>query len=235
MLPDYLSEILFIDIETVSQVRDYESLPERFKHAWEKKAKIIAKDSTPNDVYFEKSAIFAEYGKVVVIGMGLIHKHNGEDKLRIKAFASDNEHELLSMFVNFLSDHKNIKRLCAHNGREFDFPYLCRRLLINKIKIPSILNFSNLKPWEIPHLDTLDMWKFGDWKNYTSLETLATVFDIPTSKDGIDGSQVNDYYYNKKGLEQISLYCKKDVLVLAQVYLNLIQQQPIDDKNVTIL
>lgn len=235
MSQDHVHEILFLDIETVSQYKDYDELPDRFKQIWTKKSQIVAKDADPEKNYFDKSAIYAEYGKVIVIGIGLIHKQNGEAKLRIKAFASDDEYQLLSDFVQFLADNKFIKRLCAHNGKEFDFPYLCRRMLVNKIKLPPILNISNLKPWDIPHLDTLEMWKFGDWKNYTSLETLATVFDIPTSKNDIDGSLVNKYYYENQALNQIADYCKNDVLVLVQLYLNLIQLQPIESKNVTIL
>lgn len=235
MLPEQIHEILFLDIETVSQYKDYDELPERFKQIWSKKSQIVAKEADPERNYFDKSAIYAEYGKVIVIGIGLIHYQNGEAKLRIKAFASDDEYQLLSDFVQFVSDNKFIKRLCAHNGKEFDFPYLCRRMLVNKIKLPPILKISNLKPWEIPHLDTLEMWKFGDWKNYTSLETLATVFDIPTSKNDIDGSLVNKYYYEHKALNRIADYCKNDVLVLVQLYLNLIQLQPIESKNVTIL
>ncbi len=235
MLPEQIHEILFLDIETVSQYKDYDELPERFKQIWSKKSQIVAKDADPEKNYFDKSAIYAEYGKVIVIGIGLIHYQNGEAKLRIKAFASDDEYQLLSDFVQFVSDNKFIKRLCAHNGKEFDFPYLCRRMLVNKIKLPPILNISNLKPWEIPHIDTLEMWKFGDWKNYTSLETLATVFDIPTSKNDIDGSLVNKYYYEHQALNRIADYCKNDVLVLVQLYLNLIQLQPIESKNVTIL
>lgn len=235
MLPEQIHEILFLDIETVSQYKDYDELPERFKQIWSKKSQIVAKEADPERNYFDKSAIYAEYGKVIVIGIGLIHYQNGEAKLRIKAFASDDEYQLLSDFVQFVSDNKFIKRLCAHNGKEFDFPYLCRRMLVNKIKLPPILKISNLKPWEIPHLDTLEMWKFGDWKNYTSLETLATVFDIPTSKNDIDGSLVNKYYYEHQALNRIADYCKNDVLVLVQLYLNLIQLQPIESKNVTIL
>ncbi|HTF80652.1 MAG TPA: ribonuclease H-like domain-containing protein, partial [Cytophagales bacterium] len=175
------------------------------------------------------------YGKIIVIGVGVIHKQDDEDKLRIKAFASDDERELLQWFANILEDNKSIRRLCAHNGKEFDFPYLCRRMLVNKVKLPSLLCISNLKPWEIPHIDTLEMWKFGDWKNYTSLETLATIFDIPTSKSDIDGSQVNTYYYIHKALDKIATYCKNDVLVLVQLYLSLMQLKPIEEKNVTIL
>lgn len=230
-----LHEILFIDIETVSQYADYEAVPDRIQQIWKKKSQIVAKDVEPDKSYFDKAAIYAEYGKVIVIGLGIVHGGFGDEKLRIKAFASDNELELLQKFSLFLEENKFIKKICAHNGKEFDFPYLCRRMLVNGIKIPQLLTVAHLKPWEIPHIDTLEMWKFGDWKNFTSLETLAAIFDIPTSKDNIDGSLVNKFYYEYQSLDKIEEYCKNDVLVLVQLYLRLMQLQPIPEKNVTIL
>lgn len=230
-----ITETLFIDIETVSQFENFELVPERFKSLWQKKHKQLNLQSECNESYFERAGIYAEFGKIIVIAAGIIIEKEGEKHLRIKAFSSHNEFELLSQFAQFLNENNRIKYLCAHNGREFDFPYLCRRMLVNKIAVPHQLNISQLKPWEIPHFDTLDMWKFGDYKNYTSLETLATVFNIETSKDGIDGSMINSQYYYIKDLEKIVLYCKKDVLVLTQVFLCLIQLQPIQEKNVTVL
>lgn len=229
-------ETLFIDIETVTQYESFKELPERFQTLWNKKHKSLRIETDAiGETYTNKAAIYAEFGKVIVIAAGIILEKEGKLHARIKSFENSNEKLLLQEFADFLNEHKKIKKICAHNGKEFDFPYLCRRMIINQVKIPQILDISQLKPWEVPHYDTLDMWKFGDYKNYTSLETLAAVFNIETSKDGIDGSMVNSYYYQHRDLEKIVLYCKKDVQVLIQIFLCLIQLQPIPSENVTIL
>ena len=228
---------MFLDIETVSSKASYDELPEKMKFLWNKKAKFIAEDGqNPSEVY-NKAGIFAEFGKIVCISVGLIFP--GDDKYcaRIKSFAGDDEKALLQEFNSMLINY-GIKKeftLCAHNGKEFDFPYLCRRMLINCIKIPGILDISGKKPWEIAHLDTLDMWKFGDRKSFTSLELLASIFGIESSKDDIDGSMVNSVYYQEHDLEKIARYCKQDVVVTAQLYLKLLCQSMVDPENIVIL
>jgi 3'-5' exonuclease len=224
-LDTILKNLIFIDIETVSLTKEYASLGERFQNAWSKKA--LQLDSNCKDIpsyFFEKAAIYAEFGKVVVIGLGYFHENEkGQLSLRVKSLTAETEEQLLLDFASLVEKIAKPKEisLCAHNGKEFDFPYLCRRMLVNGVRIPDYLNLSTKKPWEVPHFDTLEMWKFGDRKSYTSLELLATVFDIPTSKQSIDGSQVNKTYYMDNNLSLIADYCRRDVAVLAQLFLKM--------------
>ncbi|SMD43060.1 hypothetical protein SAMN00777080_1636 [Aquiflexum balticum DSM 16537] len=217
-----LSDILFLDIETASQEEAFEALHPRLQEEWLKKEKHIqSKDSEiePGSLFFNKAGIYAEFGKVICVSVGYFHFVEEENKMefRTKSFAEEQEYDTLTAFVELLHRKKWI--LCAHNGKEFDFPYLSRRILVNRIPLPEPLQIAGKKPWEVRHLDTLELWKFGDYKHYTRLELLAAIFDIPTSKEGIDGSQVNEAYYHKKNLEKIREYCLRDVLVTAQIYL----------------
>ncbi|MFN6944143.1 MAG: 3'-5' exonuclease [Cytophagaceae bacterium] len=238
MVYDKIKNILFLDIETVCCVPTYENLNERLKPLWLKKASYIDDSSDPKELFFEKGAIYAEFGKIISIGIGFFYRDpSGEIGLKIKGLKSHNELELLKEFSTLISEKfdKNRLKLCAHNGKEFDFPYLCRRLLVNNLPLPEVLNIGCKKPWEVNHLDTLEMWKFGDRKNYTSLELLAALFDIPGSKDDMDGSLVGRKYYEENDLEGISKYCCKDVAVTAQLYLRLNNLPLICESNITIV
>jgi DNA polymerase elongation subunit (family B) len=217
-----LSDMLFLDIETASVVEDFDSLAPRLQEEWLKKEIHIQDKNNPADpgsLFFQKAGIYAEFGKVICVGVGFFKFEKEENKLvfRTKTFASEEEYDTLMEFAELLNKKKWI--LCAHNGKEFDFPFLSRRILINRIPLPEPLQIGGKKPWEVRHQDTLELWKFGDYKHYTRLELLASVFDIPTSKEGIDGSQVNETYYKKGDLKNIRLYCIRDVLVTAQIYL----------------
>lgn len=225
MLKDLnLDDVLFLDIETVSAVAEFEQLDERFKALWEKKAELLRRndpDATPDQLY-KSAGIYAEFGKIVCISCGFT---NGNE-FRIKSFYGDDESILLKEFAGLLNKHYYTNRhlLCAHNGKEFDFPYIARRMLINGIELPDILNLAGKKPWEVRHLDTMELWKFGDYKHYTSLDLLAAVFKIPTPKDDIDGSMVGQIFWEENNLDRIVKYCQKDVLSVAQLlrsYLNL--------------
>lgn len=219
-------DFLIIDIETVSGNENIEELSPELKKHWERKAGFIrsSDEKSAEELYEERSAIYAEFGKIIVIGLGIYHEHEGKMALRVKSLSSHDEKSLLVEFKNLIEskfDQDNLK-LCAHNGKEFDFPYLCRRMLINDIKIPWSLNLSGKKPWEVNHLDTMELWKFGDWKNYTSLDLLTTIFEIPSSKNDFDGSKVTKTYYgDNDGLKRIEEYCRKDVVATAQLYLRL--------------
>ena len=210
--------ILFLDIETVGAVATYQQLDLKMQSLWDKKAKNIKKDpeDSPEKCY-EMAGIYAEFGKIVCISVAFIR----DGLLRIKSFANEDEATLLQEFANLLDAyfHKPYHRLCAHNGKEFDFPYLCRRMLINNIALPSILDVAGKKPWETKFLDTMEMWKFGDYKNFTSLDLLATIFKIPSPKDDIDGSQVHQIYWENNDIQRIAKYCEKDVLTIVQLYL----------------
>ena len=220
-----LSNILFLDIETVPQYADYSDLPEEWKKLWDHKASFLIRnkdDETFNSIY-NKAGIYAEFGKIVCIGCGIISGQGDEKKLVIKSFAGDDEKLLLVQFSEMLNKWAidNTRFLCAHNGREFDFPYLCRRLVINSLPIPPLLQLAGKKPWEVNLIDTMELWKFGDFKSYTSLNLLAYSLAIPTPKDDIDGSIVWEVYWKEHNLQRIVTYCQKDVITLAQVFLRM--------------
>jgi 3'-5' exonuclease len=225
-----LEDILFIDIETVSQFKNYEEVPEALKHIWEKKFanSTILNQFLIEESYTQKAAIFSEYGKIICISIGMYDKI--KDEFRIKSFFNKDEKSLLLEFEIFCSTLKRKFIFCGHNIKEFDIPYICRRLLINQIQIPKILDFQEKKPWEMEMVDTLQLWKFGDYKNYTSLETLTTIFDIPTPKNDIDGSQVGAVYWLEDNLNRIVNYCQQDVIAVIQLYRK-IQLQGILDLN----
>ncbi|MDN5212523.1 3'-5' exonuclease [Fulvivirgaceae bacterium BMA12] len=228
---DNLSQLLFIDIETVAQCEDYLQLDHSSQLFWQKKAANFKNESGLNvrEIYEQRAGIYAEFGKIVSIGLGYF-KFDGEENLtfRVKAITNDDELLILREFTDLLRRKFDQEKLifCAHNGKEFDFPYLCRRMTVNRITIPEALSLRGKKPWEVKHLDTMDMWKFGDRKQYTSLDLLANILGVESSKDDITGSDVNTVYYRDKNLNRIAAYCKKDVVVTAQVYLAL-QHMPL--------
>jgi uncharacterized protein YprB with RNaseH-like and TPR domain len=230
-------DVLFLDIETVPQQAGYDLLNPDFQSLWNKKAMFITKnDETPSSVY-ERAGIYAEFGKIVCISIGMLHAGSepGSFSIRIKSFYNDNESGLLQVFIDLLktlSAKKEIT-LCAHNGKEFDYPYISRRILINGLKLPKILDTAGKKPWEVNHLDTLELWRFGDYKHYTSLNLLTAIFGIPTPKDDIDGSMVAKVYYQEKDLKRIAKYCEKDVLAVAQLFLRYKGEPLIDESGVT--
>ena len=218
--------LLVIDIETASQYENFQNMEERMQELWRKKAAFLMKEEkdTAEELYFDKGAIYAEFGKVICISVGIFTKENEQFGLRIKSFADDDEEKVLSAFKELI-ERKFVAdklQLIAHNGKEFDFPYMCRRMLVNAVEIPDSLKMQDKKPWEINHIDTMELWKFGDRKNFTSLDLLAALFGVESSKDDIDGSMVNTVYYQENDLERISTYCQRDVMVTAQVYLSLL-------------
>ena len=217
-----LEDILFLDIETVPQYPDFDQLDETTRELWALKATSFCKEGqTPADIY-ERAGIYAEFGKIICISVGFIHKlPDGQFAFRLKSCFSDDESVLLNEFSEtvsrFAKQHK--VQLCAHNGKELDFPYIARRMLLNGIPLPAILNIAGKKPWEISFLDTMELWRFGDYKSYTSLKLLTHIFGIPSPKDDIDGSQVAGVYWGEKDLLRIVRYCEKDVLAIAQLLL----------------
>ena len=216
-------DILFIDIETVPQKAGFGELPEHFQKLWDKKSVYFRDENQAASDVYERAGIYAEFGKIICISAGVIIQKNGERFYRVKSFHDSDEKKLLSDFNDMLQKFTSNpgKKLCAHNGLEFDYPYIARRTLINGLRLPKILDVSGAKPWEIKDrlLDTLQLWKFGDYKNYTSLDLLCAVFNIPTPKDDIDGSQVAQVYYQEGDLDRIIRYCEKDTLALANLML----------------
>jgi DNA polymerase elongation subunit (family B) len=233
MMPE-LKDILFLDIETVACTDNFTALDERLKVQWSRKASFLKREEgvTDEQLFHQRAGIYAEFGKIICVAVGkFTETETSELSLKTKAYFGHDERTVLTEFKSMLErlDPANTK-LCAHNGKEFDFPYLSRRMLVNSLPLPALLNLSGRKPWENPHLDTLEMWKFGDYKHYTSLDLLAAIFNIPSSKNGMDGSQVNAVYYKDNDLERIKNYCISDVVVLAQLYLRLKGQPLLDEK-----
>lgn len=219
-----VKNILFLDIETVSQKPFFGELNDQFKALWQKKASLLRKEEEPENLYPEKAAIFAEFGKIICIGTGYFSEEDGKPIFRTRVISGHDEALILEEFSAMLHKLNAGKwSLCAHNGKEFDFPYLCRRLLINGFPLPEALQIMGKKPWETKHLlDTMEMWKFGDIKSYTSLDLMAACLGAPGSKDDINGSQVGKVYYESNDLERIARYCQKDVATMAMVYLRLL-------------
>ncbi len=225
-----LKRSLFIDIETVSEYPEYTALPEFKKVLWKNKADLLRKgisspdNTAPDDasLYQSKAGIYAEFAKVVCISMGFLHFENGEvSSLRLKSLAGPVEHRILDDFSRVLINHYNDpenSRLCGHNIKEFDIPFLCRRMVVNQIQFPPVLDISGKKPWQTGHiLDTMDMWRFGDYKNYTALATLAGALNIESPKDDIDGSMVSKVFWEEGNIDRIVTYCQKDVVTVAQI------------------
>ena len=218
-----IEKVLFLDIETVPQVGNWQHLDEPTQNLWDKKTRLQRKDDfTAEEFYKERGGIMAEFGKIICISVGIIEK---SEKIIIKSFYGDDEKQLLEEFGDIFNRPKlRDVILCAHNGKEFDFPWIARRFLINGMHPPKPFQLFGKKPWEIQHLDTMELWKFGDYKSYVSLELLAHVFGIPTPKDDIDGSMVASIYYIEKDLFRIVQYCEKDVLTLANVFWRMRQE-----------
>jgi 3'-5' exonuclease len=237
--------ILFLDIETVSQFPAYDHLPGEWKLLWDTKSNALLKyhEGETNESLYPRAAIYAEFGKIICISCGILQGAAGGRKIILKSFFGENEKLLLQEFTDMLVKWSGgeSKFLCAHNGKEFDFPYLCRRMIINGLRVPALLNASGKKPWEVNHLDTLELWKFGDFKNYTSLHLLACSLGIPTPKDDIDGSMVGTVYWSQdqpaekeKNLQRIVTYCQKDVTAVAQIYLRMNGEDLIREENIEI-
>ena len=218
-----LEKVLFLDIETVPQYAEWDEMHESQQQLWDKKTKTQRKeDFSAEEFYKERGGIMAEFGKIICISVGILDKN---ERLMIKSFYGDDEKKLLEEFGEIFNRPKLREViLCAHNGKEFDFPWIARRFLINGMQPPKAFQLFGKKPWEIPHLDTMELWKFGDYKSYVSLELLANVFGIPTPKDDIDGSMVASIYWIEKDLFRIVQYCEKDVLTLANVFRRMRQE-----------
>lgn len=218
-----IEEVLFIDIETVPMVPAYNQLSAEWQKLWGDKMKNSVSESQSAEALYEKAGIYAEFGRIIVISAGYLTMKNREWHYRVKSFYDDDEKELLTSFSEALAKFSAAgkKRLCAHNGQEFDYPYIARRMLVHNISLPPVLNIAGSKPWEVKEMliDTLQLWKFGDFKHYTSLSLLCMLFGIPTPKDDIDGSQVAKVYYEERDLDRIIRYCEKDTLAVANLLL----------------
>ena len=234
-------KVLFIDIETVPAYETFHELPEVFKDLWRDKAERMKERETysAEELYFMKSGVFAEFAKVICICIGAIHNDKGTMRFRVKSFAGDNEHDVLHDFKQLLDAKYNDlsnQYMCAHNGIEFDYPFTARRMVINGIELPAMLNIGGTKSWNNPFLlDTLEHWKFGDMKGTISLNLMAACLNVPSPKDDISGKDVAKVYYKEKDLDRIVTYCCKDVLTIGRIFLKLFQGGTIEDENVELL
>ncbi len=234
MLENYnINKILFLDIETVPAFENYDKQSDRFKELWDKKAKrLINNDEETAKSIYPRAGIYSEFGKIVCISVAFFHN----DQLRVKSFYGKEEKVILQDFKELLDKYFYTAEhlLCGHNAKEFDFPFIARRMLVNKVQIPKILDIAGKKPWEINHLDTMQLWKFGDYKNYTSLNLLTALFDIPTPKDDIDGSEVWKVYWQDDDIERIKTYCEKDTITVVRLFQCYRGEEYIKDEEIII-
>ena len=231
-----LDDILFLDIETVPLHQQYSELSVEAQMLWEEKTRYQRKEEFSAEEFYDRAGIWAEFGKIVCISVGYFSFRHQQRTFRVTSFTGE-EKELLEDFSRLVNEHfsRPNKLFCAHNGKEFDFPYISRRMIINGIEIPQKLQLFGKKPWEIPHLDTMEMWKFGDYKHYTSLKLLAHILDIPSPKDDIDGSEVRNVFYNEGDINRIATYCEKDTITVAQILLRFRNDTLLDDDEILIL
>lgn len=228
-----LENILFLDIETVPEVENFSDLDQDFQELFAHKTQYQRKEEISPEAFYERAGIWAEFGKIICISVGYFTQKQGERQFRVTTFQGDEE-RLLIDFSNLVTNHFSLPHhlMCGHNVKEFDFPFIARRMLIHGIKIPSKLNLMGKKPWEVPHLDTLELWKFGDYKHFTSLKLLTKVLGVPSPKDDIDGSEVAKVFYKDKDIDRIAIYCEKDVIAVAQIILKLKLQKLLTDDEI---
>lgn len=232
-----LENILFLDIETVPAAELFSDLSERKQKLWEIRSEYLRKDGEEASDVWSRAGLYAEFGKIVCISAGIFSSISEPRRFRIKSFYGDDELRIIRGFTDLLQNFRKGKdlRLCAHNGKEFDFPFIARRIIILGETLPGILNIAGKKPWELNFIDTLELWKFGEYRNYTSLALLSEVLGISNPKDDLDGSQVAEVYYRNRDPERIARYCEKDVLAVAQVLLRLRGDKLIPEENVEVI
>lgn len=231
-----LKNIVFIDIETVGQYPEFKKLPKKWKSLWEKKSAFLVREEKSAEELYDRAGIYAEFGKIICISVGIYRKLKNKPLFRIKSFYGDDEKALLTEFADLLKSNFSTSDylLCAHNGKEFDFPYLARRMLVHHIPLPHLLDIAGRKPWEVQHLDTLQLWKFGDYKHYTSLDLLTALFGIKSPKNQMDGSEVGKTYWEENNLKKIVTYCENDTLAVAQLLLSYMGKPLLKENEVEI-
>ena len=229
-----MNNVLFLDIETVPQKENWSEVPETIQELFSKKTAYQRKEEITPEDFYERAGIWAEFGKIICISVAYFTNVTQERNLRVTSFSGDNEKQILIDFKQLLETHFNkpYHVLCAHNGKEFDFPYIARRMIVHQIELPAKLNLFGKKPWEVPHLDTMELWKFGDFKHYSSLQLLTSILGIPSPKDDIDGSEVARTYYKDKNLERIVSYCEKDTIAVAQLLIRFNNENLIEEKEI---
>ena len=229
-----MNNVLFLDIETVPQKEFWTEVPETTQELFTKKTAYQRKEEISAEDFYERAGIWAEFGKIICISVAYFTEKDNKRNLRVTSFYGDDEKQVLLDFKELLDTHFNkaFHVLCAHNGKEFDFPYIARRMIVHQIELPSKLNLFGKKPWEVPHLDTMELWKFGDYKHYSSLQLLTTILGIPSTKDDIDGSEVANVYYKEKDLDRIVNYCEKDTIAVAQLLMRFNNEKLVEEHEI---
>lgn len=228
-----LENILFLDIETVPEQEHFGLLDDETRELYDAKTLYQRKDGLTAEEFYERAGIWAEFGKIVCLSVGYFTFRNDVRHFRVTSFFGE-EKQLLKDFSNLLNNHFSQPQhiMCGHNAKEFDFPFIARRMIINNLPIPNKLNLFGKKPWEVPHLDTMELWKFGDYKSFTSLKLLTKILGIPSPKGDIDGSQVGHVFYVEKDIDRIITYCEKDVVAVAQVLLRFRREELLVEEEV---
>ncbi len=232
-----LENVLFLDIETVPSVESFSELSVRQKELWEARSSYIRKEGEDASDVWSRAGLYAEFGKIICISAGIFSSLAEPRRFRIKSFYGDDEVKIIRDFAELIRNFRKGQdlRLCAHNGKEFDFPFIARRTIILGEALPAVLNIAGKKPWELNFVDTLELWKFGEFRNFTSLALLAEILGVSNPKDDLDGSQVAQVYYGEKNLDRIARYCEKDVLAVAQVLLRLRGEELVPEENVELI
>jgi len=232
MIKENITDLLFLDIETAPEYASFQDVPDKMKLLWEKKTVNLRKENdTPESIY-GRAGIWAEFGRIICICCGYIALRGDKKILRVKSFYDDDERAILQGFADLVQNFFKLRpyaALCAHNGKEFDMPYIARRMIINKMNLIPQLRVQGKKPWEVPFADTMELWKFGDYKHFCSLDLLSEIMGLPTPKDDIDGGKVAEVYYTEKNIERIVTYCIKDVTAVANLMLRYMNEDPIDE------
>lgn len=233
--------MLFIDIETANLVKElekgtplYDSWAYKVRYGSWTGEKYSTDEVTPEELYKTKASLFAEFSRVACISIGMIK----DGKIKIRSYKDKDEQKLLYDFANATNalQAKYPKLVLAgHAITTFDNPFLMRRMLINGIELPAPFDIAHLKPWETQVIDTLTLWK-GQSYYSASLINITTAFGLPSPKDEMDGSEVNEAFHSGK-LDEIATYCEKDVFALANVVLKMRGDKPVEldtDKTIKV-
>lgn len=219
-----LNNLLYFDVETAGKYESYEDLAlqnPRLAKLWEKRAKYFRANTLgmeemgDSEIYSQKSGLEPEFGRVVCVSFGV---WDGENH-RLTSFYGDNEQEILEKTAKIFSNavSKGMK-ICGHNIKMFDVPFLGKKMIFSGIDVPQNLLLWDKKPWEVPILDTAEFFSFGSWSHkFLGLDLLACSLGIESPKEDIDGSQVHNTFWGEKNYERIMEYCEKDVLTVMDV------------------
>ena len=219
MIKEDIHKLLFVDIETVGVDEDLDSLHHtnpKLSKVWEETGwdyfkRKYSEDSelSSNQMFVKRAALLPEFGKIVCISVGFIVP-SGETKL--DSFYGDEKNILISTSELLNRVDKLGFVICGHNVKNFDLPYIAKRMLINNIPVPKILPNYTIKPWESRVLDTKEVWGFNSFGGLSSLNLVCTSLGLETSKEGeVNGSNMHKYYYDSNNIEKIKNYCEEDV------------------------